>query len=95
VAQFDNQNDGGDFGDWQSNPLPPGVSARVQDAFATPGSNPTLATDAGQVEIINLDAIGYNLVPQATGAVPEPSTFALLALGGGALAGWRRWRRKA
>jgi hypothetical protein len=27
-------------------------------------------------------------------AVPEPSTFALLALGGGALAGWRRWRKR-
>jgi hypothetical protein len=33
------------------------------------------------------------LVPQA--AVPEPSTFALLALSGGALAGWRRWRKRA
>jgi hypothetical protein len=28
-------------------------------------------------------------------AVPEPSTFAQLALGGGALAGWRRWRKRA
>jgi hypothetical protein len=27
-------------------------------------------------------------------AVPEPSSFALLALGGGALAGWRRWRKR-
>jgi hypothetical protein len=27
-------------------------------------------------------------------AVPEPSTFALLAFGGGALAGWRRWRKR-
>jgi hypothetical protein len=30
----------------------------------------------------------------AATAVPEPSTFALLALGGGALAGWRRWRKR-
>jgi hypothetical protein len=29
LAQFDNQNDGGDFGDWQSNPLPLGVAAKV------------------------------------------------------------------
>jgi hypothetical protein len=27
-------------------------------------------------------------------AVPEPSTLALLALGGGVLVGWRRWRKR-
>ncbi len=32
LNQFDNQNDGGDFGDWQSNPRPPGVLPQVQDA---------------------------------------------------------------
>jgi PEP-CTERM motif len=32
--------------------------------------------------------------PPTNPAVPEPSTFALLALGGGALAGWRRWRKR-
>jgi hypothetical protein len=30
----------------------------------------------------------------AASTVPEPSTFALLALGGSALAGWRRWRKR-
>ena len=29
-AQFDNQNDGGDFGDWQSNPLPTGVRRKCR-----------------------------------------------------------------
>jgi hypothetical protein len=28
-------------------------------------------------------------------AVPEPSSLALLAIGGLALAGWRRWRKRA
>jgi hypothetical protein len=55
LAQFDNQNDGGDFGDWQSNPRPPGVSPKVQDAFATAGAHPSLG-----VELTALDVIGYN-----------------------------------
>jgi hypothetical protein len=33
------------------------------------------------------------LVAPPPPAVPEPSTLALLALGGGALVGWRRWRK--
>jgi hypothetical protein len=57
LAQFDNQNDGGDFGDWQSNPRPPGVSPKVQDAFATPGANPALS-----VELTALDVIGYDRI---------------------------------
>jgi len=73
LAQFDNQNDGGDFGDWQSNPLPGGVQPKVQDAFATAGATPALG-----VELRALDVIGYDL------AVPEPATFLLFS---GALAG--------
>ena len=56
-AEFDNQNDGGDFGDWQSNPHRPGVSPKVQDALATPGANPALS-----VELRALDVIGYDRV---------------------------------
>ncbi len=56
LAQFDNQNDGGDFGDWQSNPLPSGVAPKVQDGFATPGAAPSLG-----IELIALDSIGYNV----------------------------------
>jgi hypothetical protein len=55
LAEFDNQNDGGDFGDWQSNPLRAGVSPKVQDAFATPGANPSMS-----VELRALDVIGYD-----------------------------------
>jgi hypothetical protein len=70
LAQFDNQNDGGDWGDWQSNPLPTGVLPAVQDAFATPGADPSLG-----VEITALEAVGYDL------AAPEPGTMGLLGLG--------------
>jgi hypothetical protein len=66
LAQFDNQNDGGDFGDWQSNPLPPGAPIRVQDAFATAGSNPTLG-----LEILALESVGYDEI------APEPGTVSL------------------
>jgi hypothetical protein len=82
LAQFDNQNDGGDWGDWQSNPLPPGVAPKVQDAFATPFAHPTLS-----VELRALDVIGYD--PAA--AVPEPGTLALL---GSSLIGFAALRRR-
>ena len=81
LAQFDNQNDGGDFGDWQSNPLPGGVQPQVQDAFATPGATPALG-----VELRALDVIGYDL------AVPEPATVLLFS---GALAGLLGVKRAA
>jgi hypothetical protein len=71
LAQFDNQNDGGDFGDWQSNPLPNGVNPQVQDAFATPGSSPALG-----VELRALDVIGYNHAV----TVPEPVSISCLGV---------------
>lgn len=88
LAQFDNQNDGGDWADWQSNPHPSGTNPQVQDAFATPGANPPLG-----VEITALEAIGYDLALPAT---PEPGTMALLGAGllvfGGF--GYRRRRKR-
>jgi FG-GAP-like repeat len=62
LAQFHNPatDDGADYGDWESNPLPPGASPKVQDAFATPGANPTLG-----VELTALDVIGYDTVPNS------------------------------
>ncbi len=83
LAQFDNQADGGDYGDWQSNPLPTDVMAEVQDAFASPGSTPILTTTSP--EVVALDAIGYTI------ATPEPSTAWLLT-GALALFGYRRRR---
>jgi hypothetical protein len=84
LGQFDNQADGGDYGDWQSNPLPGGVLPKVQDAFATPGSHPTLG-----IELTALDVIGYDLI-----SVPEPASMAVLIP---ALAGlrWVRRRRRS
>ena len=75
LAQFDNQNDGGDFGDWQSNPLPSGVGPQVQDAFASPGAHPTLGTSSP--EVVALDVIGYDL----GSPIPEPTTMVLLGAG--------------
>ena len=66
LAQYDNQNDGGDPGDWQSNPLPSGVSPKRQDAFATPGASPALS-----VELTALDVIGFD---RASSAVPVSVT---------------------
>ena len=66
LAQFDNQNDGGDFADWQSNPRPSGVQPKVQDAFATPGANPQLG-----VELIALEAVGFDET------TPEPASVSL------------------
>jgi hypothetical protein len=87
LAQFDNQNDGGDWGDWQSNPHPAGVQPKVQDAFATPGASPTLG-----VELTALDVIGYDLTPSA--ATPEPAT--IIPAGIACLMGLGySWRRRA
>ena len=58
LAQFDNQNDGGDFGDWQSNPLPAGVAPKVQDAFATPGATaPALGPELNALDVVGFDRV--------------------------------------
>lgn len=88
LAQFNNCNNGGDYGDWQSGI---GNPAQVQDAYASPGSTPSLGLTSP--EMTALDAIGYNLDPPA---VPEPTTLTLMTAGLGivALVARRRQVRK-
>jgi hypothetical protein len=87
LVQFDNQNDGGDWGDWQSNPLPNGVAPKVQDAFATPFATPALG-----VELTALDVIGYyRFQPQAV--VPEPTSLFMVGVGMLTLSGFTYSRR--
>ena len=85
LKQFDNQNDTGDFGDWQSNPLPSGALPAVQDAFGTVGAHATLTS--GSPEVTALDVIGYTLAPAAT---PEPMTLVLSGTGLAVIAAFRR-----
>jgi len=82
LAQFNNTNNGGDYGDWASNPLPSGVSPQVQDAFITGGQNITL----GSNEFAALQGIGYVQVPDA-------APIALMALGCSAMMLLARRRR--
>lgn len=63
-----NQDSNGDYADWVT-----GSTPQVQDAFATPG----IQLNVGTNELTSLDVIGYNLI-----SVPEPSTWAFVALGG-------------
>lgn len=83
VLSYFNQTSGADFADWLSNPIPTGFGPQVQDAFATPGSNPVL----GPNELTAFNVIGYQM------AAPEPSTLGLLGASLAAL-GFAVRRRK-
>lgn len=81
-----NQSFGADYGDWGNGVVPAQIAGntppQVQDAYSTPLSQ----VDIGTNEIIALDVIGWNVVP-------EPSCVGLLALGAMTLLGTRRPRR--
>jgi hypothetical protein len=81
LVQF-NQDGVGDFGDWHIHDS--SGTVRVQDAYATAFSNPTLVNDGG-AEVTTLDAIGYNLHP-TTSPVPAPPALVLVGLGAGCVA---------
>ena len=61
-----NQQSGGDYGDWGSN-----TKIYVQDAFGTPGANPTVSLTSP--EGIALQAIGYDAVVTAAASL-APTT---------------------
>jgi PEP-CTERM motif len=83
IAQFNNACNGGDFGDWQSSPLPPGVNPQVQDAFGGPGAGAAY----GKSEIDAMTAIGFQ------SSAPEPSTMVMFGAGLAVLAVCRRSRQ--
>ena len=56
-----NQDPAGDFGDWLSDDFCPAVHSFVQNAFNCAGQSPEIA--ASSPEAVNLDVIGYDLIP--------------------------------
>jgi hypothetical protein len=82
IANYNNQPNGADYGDWNSD------SNRVQNAFGSPDTNGVDITNDGGSEILVLDAVGYTL----TSSVPEPGTGVLLAAALAVLAGLARRR---
>jgi hypothetical protein len=61
--------------------------------FVDPGASISSVTVTPHGDdVIGVDDVRFASLPTA---VPEPSPLALLTLGGGALAGWRRWRKRA
>jgi hypothetical protein len=63
IVQF-NQNPDGDFGDWDSDDFCPATRLYVQNAFNCDGQSTDIS--ATSPEGINLDVIGYDLIPAST-----------------------------
>jgi hypothetical protein len=77
IADYNNCQAGGDYGDWIN--IYPYL---VQDGGASPDAVRDISTDIGtnanhyaRPEVAVLDAVGFNL---ATAAAPEPATFVLM-----------------
>jgi hypothetical protein len=86
LSYFNQAGGGSDYGDWQSNPLHPGFTYQVQDAFGQPGTNPALGVN----ELTALNVIGYGL----TSTIPEPSTVTMLGTAVLVASGYGWSRRK-
>lgn len=68
-----NQDSPGDFGDWLSGGSCPHPNPKVQDAFGCKGDSEDVT--ATSPEGVNLDVIGYDLVPPGPTPTPGPTTF--------------------
>jgi len=87
---YNTLSNGEDYADFTSSSPDCGTNQVVQDAEGCPGEDAGLSIlNDGGGEINILNAVGYDLVPTAT---PEPGTMALLGIGMGALALYRRRR---
>ena len=84
LDQFNNCNNGGDYGDWITH-----TPQQVQDAFSNGSGAPFLTLTSPETRA--LDAIGFSLVT----TTPEPSSIVLLATGFAGVAGGMRRRRVA
>jgi hypothetical protein len=73
LNQYNNCNNGGDYGDWIYDD-----GLQVQDAFG-PDATPS-SLNLSSPEVTLLDATGYNF-NNGTTATPEPSSFVLLLAG--------------
>jgi len=75
LAQF-NQNAGGDFGDFVT-----GSTPLVQDAFGTPGAQPTMSVEWNMLDVVGYNWTGYKNIwcsatsMSGTGTVYSPATF--------------------
>lgn len=83
LDQFNNCDNGGDYGDWITH-----TPTQVQDAFTNGTGNPALVF--GSPEMRALDVIGFTFAEQS---VPEPTPLSLLALGLAAISFTSRAKR--